>query len=860
MLMTLQLSDSNRQTNYYVQQLDKKLENNAINTTFVTPQLMTPKLENPVINSKHLKTVDPSDYNILKTFNDDVVIFYDFSDKDNVGLDMAGNGRNAVNVNKVSSVYDNVRGQCAHFPIRRLGQFNTPSTASSFLNMTDHFQAFKSPNYTFSIWFKPLSDNSGTTQTLLCIGSSTNQEDYMRLSFRQARIRLDYNRSNTVPKEVSYLGVNNLVIGTWYHVVLTNSKTGGHKIYVNNTLRNAPPTGGAFYTVNEGSAVVDLDVMPSVFDTVSIGASVYPTDVTLGFNLNSGLVANHPFFGTISDAMFLNRAITATEVDRLYNNNIGYTVMAIAGQSNAVGWSIPIADGIDNDFSEINQKVYQYDTKNNISSDGTAINSSNIISITETMLAHPVVATGSDRLKVGMWRTFMTDLVSFGRLPARKKILLVPLANGGTGFSTGEWIPTGKQALTCVNALNDVLNPSNNSNNMWNKLNCFFWYQGEADIPLLNLNYKTNFLTTWNFYKTNIYSFAQQDFSKVFAEISADSQAIYFSDGYNVQKKVNKELQELANELSKGKFILTRNLTHDPADGVHVDPQAQRDLGHLVFDALCETQSLRNDKPACNLNVGDKVVTASVPLRCNPVQHQINQNRVISRHELNDSFIIDVSNGNVTVSLPFLFAGEASGSRTKFKIINLGEIDYTCTLNCTGVGKFSDNTRVPSDTIVLNPWSRCELMVNKSGIYTRVENPLFTPVSATGKINLSLDYHFSYTKTYTCTGAYMGTIPIKYVRFGKMVFVTVPPTTNLTMVATADINMSGQSDSLLLPTDNQAHVCGYRDLSTSSDQSCTWYFRSTGTIEIKNGVSLTATFADTKIIAFHGFSTCYIAQ
>jgi hypothetical protein len=103
---------------------------------------------------------------------------------------------------------------------------------------------------------------------------------------------------------------------------------------------------------------------------------------------------------------------------------------------------------------------------------------------------------------VGLWKNFADDLITYTTLPFRKRVLLIPNAYGGTGFSDGIWnSPTQIGVGTVISGAELFLNPRDTNTNAMNVLSGFLWNQGENDINSKNMNYKANFLNMLNNYE-----------------------------------------------------------------------------------------------------------------------------------------------------------------------------------------------------------------------------------------------------------------------------------------------------------------------------------------------------------------------
>jgi hypothetical protein len=65
--------------------------------------------------------------------------------------------------------------------------------------------------------------------------------------------------------------------------------------------------------------------------------------------------------------MIFDRVLTSAERLALFNKNMGFSCIILAGQSNMIGSDTPVV-GIDDDYTELYNKVYAYNTKANLQS------------------------------------------------------------------------------------------------------------------------------------------------------------------------------------------------------------------------------------------------------------------------------------------------------------------------------------------------------------------------------------------------------------------------------------------------------------------------------------------------------------
>jgi hypothetical protein len=134
---------------------------------------------------------------------------------------------------------------------------------------------------------------------------------------------------------------------------------------------------------------------------------------------------------------------------------VGYDVFVLAGQSNMIGRYGPIDGALDATDSDI--QMYGFD--------GQAV------ALAQDPLDHQDETANT----VGMGLSFAKAYRAAGLLGARRKILLVPTAKGGTGFDAqwGSGLPSDVATITRVNAAM--------ATNSGNQLKGILWHQGETD-------------------------------------------------------------------------------------------------------------------------------------------------------------------------------------------------------------------------------------------------------------------------------------------------------------------------------------------------------------------------------------------
>ncbi|CAM9745100.1 unnamed protein product, partial [Ectocarpus fasciculatus] len=165
----------------------------------------------------------------------------------------------------------------------------------------------------------------------------------------------------------------------------------------------------------------------------------------------------------------------------------------------------------------------------------------------------------------------------------------VPCATGSTNL-IDHWAPTKINYVYCVNAMNLVLNPSDNSLNNLNICGGVLWNQGESSIrPTLDSDYVANFVTMMNGFITEIYGMSANT-PIVVAKIGGNQYASDATGDIHRQSFINEQLQILANTYTNIACVDAMGLETD--DKVHYNAESMDILGHRYYDKYCEAYNL----------------------------------------------------------------------------------------------------------------------------------------------------------------------------------------------------------------------------------------------------------------------------
>ena len=486
-------------------------------------------------------TIAGTIYSNYKTFYNlsNQYAIYDFSDQNQPGYDYTGNARHMINNGPIYTSSIGGRTNAMYF-----NQSSTSGSLNQRLDGSSFISSIKTlANITMSIWVYPTLT---TTQTLISFSNSNNSGTYISLQMKTVASSFIPILSvvNNLSTALTLPSSTTLTMNSWNHIVVSLGALGA-KIYLNNAL------------VGSDSSTLSIPTITTI-NTLLIGCTLS----------NSGYT--DPLCSAyISDLTFWSSQLSTTEISRLYSMNYGYDVIALGGQSNMVGRA-SIVSGIDDDLSQFSGRVYQYGFDANVNSSGV-VQSYNATLVTSATLPLDFISnipggsTGEQAGCSSFWKTFVERIINY--IPSRRRILLVPIAKGGTGFTTGDWVPqTGPIYVGARNALVASLSSNIHPNNT---LKAFLWHQGESDASATN---------TYGAYLKSFYDNICTDVSQMNKTVPFIMGEIY-SGGVDANNKINTILKNFATQ-SEGKYLVScSNLT--TIDGLHFDITSVRAIGTL---------------------------------------------------------------------------------------------------------------------------------------------------------------------------------------------------------------------------------------------------------------------------------------
>jgi hypothetical protein len=396
-------------------------------------------------------------------FPENLKVYLDFADVDDYGADLSDYGTNGV-VNftptKTTATTTDVNG------ITRSNSISI--SPGQIVELSQHVQTLTTTStggMSVSLWLKV--DTTTGIQTLFQFSDarhvSTDMSIYVEDGILSAQLRMDDTmlwRMEGKP----------LVVNKWTHVLIAFGGGVGATIYINGVKSQ-----NIFVSTFDGNITHDV--------LANLGYHNGWNRCILGGNINSSGL-RYQFDGSLSDVMLFHEHVADNVAARLYADDLGYCVVALMGQSNMVGRGTGV-EGIDNNFTNLLGKVFQFPY--DINGDATGNVTGSTISSVAMQLDHISFVPGGNGAEgttsTGLWRTFAEAIVS--RVKGKRRILLVPAAQAGTGFILGDWNPGNPIYTAASNSVKQALRT-----NPLNTLTAVLWHQGESDQS--NPNYLAN--------------------------------------------------------------------------------------------------------------------------------------------------------------------------------------------------------------------------------------------------------------------------------------------------------------------------------------------------------------------------------
>lgn len=506
--------------------------------------------------------------NTNSTFRDDVLCYYDFSIKENIGYDFSSYQNHLSNPYGVVQVIDTRTS--AKFNINPYTSANTITANAMCLFNDNMAKILAIPEFSIAFWLKEEApgDDSDEQVILECNDPFGNEN---------RRIRIGHNSVNNVvtilvatPLNATTLAVVGGASHVEYkHFCFTITPT-TIKIYVNGVLSN--------------TTAINVNMAGANFTSFTLGGS--RENLTTPALLNQrGRRVFRTLDCYLGDFIMFNRVLSIEEINEIYNDNYGYSCIVFAGQSNMVG-SLQISNAGPLDYSYF-KNVYQYEIHNNID-EINLVYLDHIISKVTTGLYN--IDGFSSQL--GPFFTFIQDYVKYMNLPSKRRILCLSTGRGATGFRTGDashLVGTGVIYKYTVLALNDCV-----QNNFMNTIQAFLWHQGENDAVVAGLSYQKDFDDMIGGFKNEITGFTDK-VPIITGQIASHAHQGTFVGSISVFKYINEIFANMALTRPNYGFVKTHDLyLHD---GAHFDIPSVLILGRRYFDEYLNALKLESPKP-----------------------------------------------------------------------------------------------------------------------------------------------------------------------------------------------------------------------------------------------------------------------
>ncbi|WP_176428722.1 sialate O-acetylesterase [Nodularia sp. NIES-3585] len=229
-------------------------------------------------------------------------------------------------------------------------------------------------------------------------------------------------------------------------------------------------------------------------------------------------------------------------------NDIGFDVFIIAGQSNAVGRGKPIDNILDTSSNRVFQMPSQGPDKDMV------------IAAIDPLVHNGKIHPGT----VGFGLTFAKLYAD--TIPNNRQVLLVPVANGGTGFVDNQWNPGNPSFNLAVQQSNLALTYPNS------KLMGILWLQGETDYKQIN-QYQSRLDAGLTALRNQI---KEATNTPIILGMITDSSPAYTS--------INNIIVDTPNRLLNCAIVTNEGLSANSVnDAIHYNAVSQRILGGRYF-------------------------------------------------------------------------------------------------------------------------------------------------------------------------------------------------------------------------------------------------------------------------------------
>ncbi|KZZ75252.1 hypothetical protein A3765_10540 [Oleiphilus sp. HI0130] len=280
-------------------------------------------------------------------------------------------------------------------------------------------------------------------------------------------------------------------------------------------------------------------------------STLNPDTCRVGMNRDNG-GNEYGFRGYIKDFVVANTQFDQNTVDDIQAGFYGYELLALWGQSNAIGRAT-LRGGTDDNYSKVANVVYQY-----------GYNGQTIAAAT-----NPLDHVNEQSNDMGLWLSLCNELVDI--LPYKRRILLAPCAQGGTSFANNHWNVGDTLYETALSRTNAAL-----AENRLSRVAMMHWLQGESDADNGNTTYLADLTTMQSDAYTRLNGY---DASTPFVCVSIKGSSV----PANVSV-INGDLQSFANSASNRHYVDATDLTM--FDSFHYDAASLEAIGLRSFEAV----------------------------------------------------------------------------------------------------------------------------------------------------------------------------------------------------------------------------------------------------------------------------------
>ena len=237
-------------------------------------------------------------------------------------------------------------------------------------------------------------------------------------------------------------------------------------------------------------------------------------------------------------------------------NDIGYDVILLAGQSNAVGRGVEYDVVFDNINSD---RVYQFPS--------TGTFTDTIIPLSQPV-QHP---TPDPDNKIGFIYSFVRQYLR--SIPNNRSVLIVPMAVGGTGFVNNRWGVGNDLYVNAITQANKTLNLPNS------RLAAILWHQGESDAG--NSTDVGNYAAKLD---ATLLGLRQGITGATTTPIILGELSPQWLDGNTNRINLNNIIKTTPDRISNTAVASSEGLDGNVGDIIHFNAESQRILGRRYFD------------------------------------------------------------------------------------------------------------------------------------------------------------------------------------------------------------------------------------------------------------------------------------